>query len=103
VISWGELLPTALAAASQLRTAGISVDVVCPGERSEWDKQVVLATTEKTAKVLIAGNSGLDTEIAGTLVEEHSTSWTHPSADSLRPTSTSSRRRFASSRNTNEG
>lgn len=70
VISWGELLPTALAAASRLRTAGISVEVVCPGDQSRWDKQVVLATTEKTSKVLIAGNSGLDAAIAATLVEE---------------------------------
>jgi predicted MFS family arabinose efflux permease len=70
LITWGDGLATALAAASRLRTTGVSVEVLCPGTPMQWDKRAVLDTTHKTSKVLIAGNSGLDLQIAATLVEE---------------------------------
>lgn len=70
LIVWGELVPTADAAATELAANGIAVEILDLGVCTEWDKQAVLQTVAKTSKVLIFGNGGLDTELAALIVEE---------------------------------
>jgi hypothetical protein len=71
LIVWGDLVPTADAAATKLAANGVSVEILDLGDPSQgWSKQSVLETVTKTSKVMIFGNGGLDTQLAATIVEE---------------------------------
>ncbi|MEX1357205.1 MAG: alpha-ketoacid dehydrogenase subunit beta [Gaiellaceae bacterium] len=74
VITWGAMVYTAAEAAKQLEEDGVSVEIVDLRSILPWDKQAVLASAEKTSKVLIlhedTRTAGFGAEIAATIAEE---------------------------------
>jgi hypothetical protein len=70
VVTWGALVPIAEEAAGELTHSGISVEVVDLGDTRHWDFETVIASVRKTSKVLIAGNGGLEADVAAMLAEE---------------------------------
>lgn len=70
LLVWGELVGVAHAAVALVAgETGTSIEIVDVGARSGWDRDVVLDSVRKTSKALIAGNGGLDAELAATIVE----------------------------------
>jgi 2-oxoisovalerate dehydrogenase E1 component beta subunit len=74
VITWGAMVYTAEEAAKQLEADGVSVEIVDLRSILPWDKQAVLASAEKTSKVLVlhedTRTAGFGAEIAATIAEE---------------------------------
>src|SRR5919106_319522 len=74
VITWGAMVYTADEAAKQLEADGVSVEIVDLRSIVPWDKQAVLASAEKTSKVLVlhedTRTAGFGAEIAATIAEE---------------------------------
>ena len=74
VVTWGAMVYTADEAASQLEQDGISVEIVDLRSILPWDKKAVLASVEKTSKVLVlhedTRTGGFGGEIAATIAEE---------------------------------
>jgi len=74
VITWGAMVYTAEEAAKQLEEDGVSVEIVDLRSILPWDKQAVLASAEKTSKVLVlhedTRTAGFGAEIAATIAEE---------------------------------
>lgn len=70
VVTWGTLVPLAEEVAADLARAGISVEIVDLGNAADWDPGTVIASVGRTSKVLIAGNGGLDAEVAAMLAEQ---------------------------------
>jgi 2-oxoisovalerate dehydrogenase E1 component beta subunit len=74
VITWGAMVYTADEAAQQLADDGVSVEIVDLRSILPWDKKAVLASAEKTAKVLVlhedTRTAGFGAEIVATIAEE---------------------------------
>jgi 2-oxoisovalerate dehydrogenase E1 component beta subunit len=74
VITWGAMVYTAEEAARQLEEDGVSVEIVDLRSILPWDKRAVLASAEKTSKVLVlhedTRTAGFGAEIAATIAEE---------------------------------
>lgn len=74
IVSYGQMMFTVMQAVEELTAAGVSVEVVDLRTISPWDKQTVLASAEKTGRLLVvheAGrNFGPGAEIAATVQEE---------------------------------
>jgi 2-oxoisovalerate dehydrogenase E1 component beta subunit len=74
VITWGAMVYTAEEAAKQLEEDDVSVEIVDLRSIVPWDKQAVLASAEKTSKVLVlhedTRTAGFGAEIAATIAEE---------------------------------
>jgi 2-oxoisovalerate dehydrogenase E1 component beta subunit len=74
VITWGAMVYTAEEAGKQLEEDGVSVEIVDLRSIVPWDKQAVLASAEKTSKVLVlhedTRTAGFGAEIAATIAEE---------------------------------
>jgi 2-oxoisovalerate dehydrogenase E1 component beta subunit len=74
VITWGAMVYTAEEAAKQLEEDGVSVEILDLRSIVPWDKQAVLASAEKTSKVLVlhedTRTGGFGAEIVATIAEE---------------------------------
>jgi len=74
VITWGAMVYTAEEAARQLEDDGVSVEIVDLRSIVPWDKKAVLASAEKTSKVLVlhedTRTAGFGAEIVATIAEE---------------------------------
>src|SRR5919106_3163284 len=74
VVTWGAMVYTAEEAAKQIDADGVSVEIVDLRSIVPWDKQAVLASAEKTSKVLVlhedTRTAGFGAEIAATIAEE---------------------------------
>jgi 2-oxoisovalerate dehydrogenase E1 component beta subunit len=74
VITWGAMVYTADEAAQQLADDGVSVEIVDLRSILPWDKKAVLASAEKTSKVLVlhedTRTAGFGAEIVATIAEE---------------------------------
>jgi 2-oxoisovalerate dehydrogenase E1 component beta subunit len=74
VITWGAMVYTADEAAKQLEEDGVSVEIVDLRSILPWDKKAVLASAEKTSKVLVlhedTRTGGFGAEIVATIAEE---------------------------------
>ncbi|MFT4054692.1 MAG: alpha-ketoacid dehydrogenase subunit beta [Novosphingobium sp.] len=73
IVSYGQMMFTVMQAVEELTAAGVSVEVVDLRTISPWDKETVLASVEKTGRLLVvheAGrNFGPGAEIAATAQE----------------------------------
>ncbi|WP_395395121.1 transketolase C-terminal domain-containing protein [Novosphingobium sp. BL-8A] len=73
IVSYGQMMFTVMQAYEELTKAGVSVEVVDLRTISPWDKETVLASAEKTGRLLVvheAGrNFGPGAEIAATVQE----------------------------------
>ena len=74
VITWGAMVHTAATAAERLAEDDVSVEVVDLRTIVPWDREGVLASVEKTGKVLVlhedTRTAGFGAEIAATIAEE---------------------------------
>jgi len=74
VITWGAMVHTADAAAQQLQSDGVSVEILDLRTVMPWDRQAVLDSVRKTSKVLVlhedTRTGGFGAEIAATIAEE---------------------------------
>lgn len=74
IVSYSRIANEALAAAEELAAAGISAEVIDLRTISPWDKDAVLASVEKTGRLLVAHEAvrafGAGAEIAATVSEE---------------------------------
>ena len=74
VITWGAMVYTADEAAQQLADDGVSVEIVDLRSILPWDKKAVLASAEKTSKVMVlhedTRTAGFGAEIVATIAEE---------------------------------
>lgn len=73
IVSYGQMMFTVMQAVEELTAAGVSVEVIDLRTISPWDKETVLASAEKTRRLLVvheAGrNFGPGAEIAATVQE----------------------------------
>lgn len=73
IVSYGQMMFTVMQAVEELTAAGVSVEVIDLRTISPWDKETVLASAEKTGRLLVvheAGrNFGPGAEIAATVQE----------------------------------
>lgn len=73
VVSWGAMVHQALAAAEQLAGGGVSVEVIDARWLVPFDTETVLASVEKTRRVLIAHeanvSSGFGAEVSARVTE----------------------------------
>lgn len=73
IVSYGQMMFTVMQAYEELTKAGVSVEVIDLRTISPWDKEIVLASAEKTGRLLVvheAGrNFGPGAEIAATVQE----------------------------------
>ena len=74
MITWGAMVYTADEAAKQLEQEDVSVEMIDLRTVMPWDKEAVLASVEKTSKVLVlhedTRSGGFGAEIAATIAEE---------------------------------
>ena len=82
VIAWSNLVLSALEAAEQLAGEGISVEVLDPRGINPLDKEAILASVEKTGRVVLAHEAaktgGPGSEVAAIIAEEALTSLAAP-------------------------
>jgi acetoin:2,6-dichlorophenolindophenol oxidoreductase subunit beta len=74
VIAWGRMVHEALAAAEQAAADGVSVEVLDPRGLRPLDTEAIIATVEKTGRVILAHEAsksgGPGAEIAAIIAEE---------------------------------
>lgn len=74
VVATGRLVSDALAAADQLATEGISLEVIDPRTLSPMDMTTILASVRKTSRAVVAHEAvrtcGIGAEIAATIADE---------------------------------
>jgi 2-oxoisovalerate dehydrogenase E1 component len=74
IVSWGSTLPLCEKTADALQEAGSSVEVIDLRSLSPWDQDTVLASAEKTGKLLVVHEDnhtcGLGGEILATVAEK---------------------------------
>lgn len=74
VVAISQMVPKALAAATQLAAEGIEVEVVDPRTLSPLDKDTILASVRKTGRLVVAHEAvapcGIGAEIAAIVAEE---------------------------------
>lgn len=74
IVSWSKAVHWAVEAAGQLAAEGIDAEVIDLRTLWPWDRQAVLASAEKTGRVLVVHEavqvSGFGAEIVATLAEE---------------------------------
>ncbi|NNC80491.1 MAG: pyruvate dehydrogenase (acetyl-transferring) E1 component subunit alpha [Acidimicrobiales bacterium] len=74
IVSWGPPVHTALEAATSLEAEGVSAEVIDLRTLYPWDVETVLASVEKTGRIVIAHeahkSNGFGAEIAATIAEE---------------------------------
>ena len=82
VIAWSNLVISALEAADQLASEGISVEVLDPRGINPLDTEAILASVEKTGRVVLAHEApkkgGQGSEVAAIIAEEALTSLVAP-------------------------
>lgn len=82
VIAWSNLVLSALEAAEELAGEGISVEVLDPRGINPLDKEAILASVEKTGRVVLAHEAaktgGPGSEVAAIIAEEALTSLAAP-------------------------
>jgi acetoin:2,6-dichlorophenolindophenol oxidoreductase subunit beta len=74
VVAWSNMVPKALEAAEKLEGEGVSVEVVDPRGIRPLDKETILASVEKTGRVVLAHEAskpgGPGSEVAAIIAEE---------------------------------
>ena len=73
VVTWGAMVPRALEAADELAAEGTQVEVVDLLSLRPWDRETVLASVERTNRVVVAHQAhrhgGFGAEVAATIAE----------------------------------
>jgi pyruvate dehydrogenase E1 component beta subunit len=73
VVTWGAMVPRALEAAGELAAEGTQVEVVDLLSLRPWDRETVLASVERTNRVVVAHQAhrhgGFGAEVAATIAE----------------------------------
>jgi acetoin:2,6-dichlorophenolindophenol oxidoreductase subunit beta len=73
VVTWGAMVPRALEAADKLAAEGTQVEVVDLLSLRPWDRETVLASVERTNRVVVAHQAyrhgGFGAEVAATIAE----------------------------------
>lgn len=73
VLTWGAMVPRALEAADKLAAEGTQVEVVDLLSLRPWDRETVLASVERTNRVVVAHQAyrhgGFGAEVAATIAE----------------------------------
>ncbi|MFH1043469.1 MAG: transketolase C-terminal domain-containing protein [Pseudomonadota bacterium] len=74
LVTWSKLVHAAAAAAEQAAQQGVSVEVIDLQTIWPWDRELVLASAERTGRLLVAHEAvqaaGFGAEIAATVAEE---------------------------------
>jgi acetoin:2,6-dichlorophenolindophenol oxidoreductase subunit beta len=74
VVAWSNMVPKAFEAAKKLEDEGVSVEVVDPRGIRPLDKETILASVEKTGRVVLAHEAskpgGPGSEVAAIIAEE---------------------------------
>ncbi|MCC7300471.1 MAG: biotin/lipoyl-binding protein, partial [Verrucomicrobia bacterium] len=74
IVSWGSTMPLCEKTADALQTAGASVEVIDLRSLSPWDQEAVIASAQKTGKLLVVHEDnhtcGLGGEILATVAEK---------------------------------
>ncbi|MBI9020289.1 MAG: beta-ketoacyl-ACP synthase 3 [Verrucomicrobia bacterium] len=77
IVSWGSTMPLCEQAADALEEAGASVEVIDLRSLSPWDEEAVIASAQKTGKLLVVHEDnhtcGLGGEILATVAEKADT------------------------------
>jgi pyruvate dehydrogenase E1 component beta subunit len=73
IVSWSKAVPTCVAAATELATAGIETDVIDLRTLWPWDREMVLASATRTGHLLVVHEAvqagGFGAEIAAAAAE----------------------------------
>jgi 2-oxoisovalerate dehydrogenase E1 component len=74
IVTYGGMVPVALAAAETVQSEGISVEVIDLRTLFPWDRETVLASVEKTGRLVCVqepqGACGVAAEVAATVAEK---------------------------------
>jgi len=74
LVTWSKLVHAAVAAAEQAAQQGVSVEVIDLRTIWPWDREMVLASAERTGRLLVAHEAvqaaGFGAEVAATVAEE---------------------------------
>lgn len=73
VVTYGGMVPVALAAADELATSGIAAEVIDLRTLKPWDEETVLTSVERTGRLVLvqepARTAGIAAEVAATVAE----------------------------------